>query len=113
MAELPDAGEDQRNAVCEALADAVIRVEPAPSQLRIVRDRPALVGSGGSWEVTHDPAVFHTCEPPVAPLSAGDASPTRPSGAQRRAAGPFPSASRLPDRSHARAGKGASVAVRP
>jgi hypothetical protein len=67
MAELPDASDERREAVCRALADAVADVEPAMVELRVVRDEQTLVEVAGGWEVRHDPEIVHACRPGGAP----------------------------------------------
>lgn len=63
MAELPGAAARRRAEVCAALAEAVAVVEPGTVELRIVRDRQALVEVEGEWEVVHEPEVVHACAP--------------------------------------------------
>lgn len=64
MADLPDASEQRRDEVCEALAAAVVDVEPDMVELRIVRDRQTLVSDGDDWVVRHEPEVVHACPAP-------------------------------------------------
>jgi len=67
MAELPDESVGQRQRVCDALLDAVLEVEPATTELRILRDRQTLVEDDDEWVVLHDPEVVHTCRPAAGP----------------------------------------------
>ena len=67
MAELPGASEARRDAVCRALAGAVIEAEPGTVEVVIGRDHARLVeGDGGHWSTDHDVEPFHSCAPPGA-----------------------------------------------
>ena len=61
MAELPGASDERRDAVCEALLDAVVRVEPDTTQLTVARDHARLVHRDGEWVSEHDLEPFHSC----------------------------------------------------
>jgi hypothetical protein len=61
MAELPTASTERRDAVCQALLDAVADVVPDVAELHIVRDDQRLVERHGAWEVAHHPSVLHRC----------------------------------------------------
>jgi hypothetical protein len=63
MADLPGASIERRQAVCEALLGAVVKVEPGTAQLRIARDRARLEERDGDWTVIDDLEVIHTCAP--------------------------------------------------
>jgi hypothetical protein len=71
MADLPGASTARRQAVCEALLNAVVDIEPATAELRIARDRARLEEGDGEWSVIDDLEVIHTCRP--ADLEVGDA----------------------------------------
>ncbi len=61
MAELPGADDDQREAVCQALLEAVVAAVPGTVELRVVRDRQQLVAAGDAFEVRSEPEVVHAC----------------------------------------------------
>jgi hypothetical protein len=63
MADLPGASTARRQAVCEALLEAVVEVEPATAELRIARDRARLEEGDGEWTVVDNLEVIHTCRP--------------------------------------------------
>lgn len=63
MADLPRASDRQREAVCEALADAVADVRPGVAEVRLAKDAQTLVERDGEWVLTHDPEVEVTCRP--------------------------------------------------
>ncbi|HET6954738.1 MAG TPA: hypothetical protein VFI47_30530 [Acidimicrobiales bacterium] len=63
MAELPGASASRRDAVCRALAEAVVRVHPETEELVLARDHARLVDDGGSWRTEHDVEPFHSCTP--------------------------------------------------
>lgn len=63
MAELPGASAERRDAVCGALLEAVVEVEPATVGLALSRDHARLVEDGGEWHTEHDVEEFHTCRP--------------------------------------------------
>lgn len=61
LAELPGASAARRDAVCDALLDAVVELHPDTVALQIVRDRQAQVERNDDWVVVHDREVFHRC----------------------------------------------------
>jgi hypothetical protein len=63
MAELPDAPDTRREAVCQALLEPVVEVEPGLAELRIARDDARLVESDGAWTVVDDLETVHVCRP--------------------------------------------------
>jgi hypothetical protein len=63
MAELPDAPDTRREAVCQALLEPVVEVEPGLAELRIARDDARLVASDGAWTVVDDLETLHVCRP--------------------------------------------------
>ena len=65
MAELPGASDERRDDVCEALLEAVVRVQPGTEELTIARDHAHLVERDGRWRTEHDIDPFHTCGPPT------------------------------------------------
>jgi hypothetical protein len=65
MAELPGASEARRDAVCEALAGAVVEAVPGTVEVVIARDNARLVeDADGHWSTAHDVEPFHACTPP-------------------------------------------------
>jgi hypothetical protein len=65
MAELPGASEARRDAVCEALAGAVVAAVPGTVEVVIARDHARLVeGDDGHWSTAHELEPFHACTPP-------------------------------------------------
>lgn len=54
---------ERREELCRALLDAVVETDPEIVELRIARDRKELVRTDGSWTVSHDLDVRHTCGP--------------------------------------------------
>jgi hypothetical protein len=67
MAELPGASEARRDAVCEALAGAVVGAVPGTVEVVIARDHARLVeDDDGRWSTEHDVEPFHACAPPGA-----------------------------------------------
>jgi hypothetical protein len=65
MAELPGASEVRRDAVCEALAGAVVEAVPGTVEVVIARDHARLVeDADGHWSSGHDVEPFHACTPP-------------------------------------------------
>jgi hypothetical protein len=64
MAELPGASAARRDAVCEALAGAVVDAVPGTVEVVIARDHARLVEDGdGHWSTEHDVEPFHACSP--------------------------------------------------
>jgi hypothetical protein len=63
MAELPDAPDTRREAVCQALLEPVIGVESGLAELRIARDDARLVEIDGAWTVVDDLETVHVCRP--------------------------------------------------
>lgn len=61
MRELPGASDERREAVCQALLDAVVDVEPGTRALTIARDRAELVHRDGEWATEHDLEPVYTC----------------------------------------------------
>jgi hypothetical protein len=61
MAELTGARDAQREAVCQALLEAVVDARPATVTLRVVRDRQRLVEEDGSFVVESAPELVHRC----------------------------------------------------
>lgn len=64
MRGLADAPTERREAMCTALAAAVVTVDPTVVELRIAEDEQRLVERNGTWTVEHDLVVNHTCSPP-------------------------------------------------
>lgn len=54
---------ERREELCTALFEAVVEVDPQIVELRIARDEQELVRDDGSWTVSHDMDVRHTCGP--------------------------------------------------
>ncbi len=65
MFTLPDAATERRDRVCEALADAVVDIDPGIVTLQITLDNARLVERGGHWVVEHDRTAFHECPAPA------------------------------------------------
>lgn len=63
MADLPGDPPARRDAVCQALADAVVEADPATVELAIARDHARLVEEADGWTTLHDVQPFHTCTP--------------------------------------------------
>jgi hypothetical protein len=63
MAELPDAPDTRSEAVCQALLEPVVEVEPGLAELRIARNDARLVESDGAWTVVDDLETVHVCRP--------------------------------------------------
>lgn len=61
MRELPGASDERREAVCQALLDAVIDVEPSTRALTVARDRARLLHRSGEWVTEHDLEPVYTC----------------------------------------------------
>lgn len=61
MSELSGASDDRREAVCRALLDPVLDVEPETVELTIARDHARLVHRGGEWVTDHDLEPVHSC----------------------------------------------------
>lgn len=63
MADLPGASDARRDAVCEALLDAVVDARPGTVELVLARDHARLVETDGEWTTEHDIEPFHSCMP--------------------------------------------------
>jgi hypothetical protein len=61
MSELPGASVERRRAVCEALIEPVVEVEPSTVELTIARDRARLVERGGEWVTEHHYEPVASC----------------------------------------------------
>ena len=70
MVELPGASQARRDAVCQALLDAVVDVQPSTVELVLARDHARLVEGDGGWTTEHDLEPFHTCRLPNADQAA-------------------------------------------
>ena len=60
----------RRDAVCQALLDAVVDVQPSTVELVLARDHARLVEGDGGWTTEHDLEPFHTCRLPNADQAA-------------------------------------------
>jgi hypothetical protein len=63
MAELPDAPDTRSEAVCQALLEPVVEVEPGLAELRIARNDARLMENDGAWTVVDDLETVHVCRP--------------------------------------------------
>jgi hypothetical protein len=63
MSELPGASQARRDAVCQALLEAVVDVHPDTAALELARDHARLVEANGDWSTEHDVEPFHSCRP--------------------------------------------------
>jgi hypothetical protein len=61
MRELPGASDERREAVCQALLDAVLDVEPTTRSVTVARDRARLERDGDDWVTEHDMEPVTTC----------------------------------------------------
>lgn len=61
VADIRDASSDEREAVCNALLEAIVKVEPETTTVRLARDRAKLEKTSGEPTVTHDLETLHTC----------------------------------------------------
>ena len=67
---VPGASQARRDAVCQALLDAVVDVQPSTVELVLARDHARLVEGDGGWTTEHDLEPFHTCRLPNADQAA-------------------------------------------
>lgn len=63
MADLPGSSAAHRQSVCQALADAVVKVRPDTVEVQIAKDAQTLVERDGEWILTHDPEMEVSCRP--------------------------------------------------
>ncbi len=70
MSELPGASQARLDAVCEALLEAMVDVDPSTVELVLARDHARLVEGDGGWTTEHDLEPFHTCDAPNADQAA-------------------------------------------
>lgn len=61
ISELPGASSDRRDAVCEALLEAVVDVDPSTVELSLARDHARLVEGDDGWTTRHRIEPFHSC----------------------------------------------------
>jgi hypothetical protein len=61
LATLPDAGEERRDEMCEALLEGVGEEIPGTVALRLVRNDRRLVERDGEWVVVDDRELFQRC----------------------------------------------------
>lgn len=64
LAEMQGATVTRREAVCRALLEPVVAIEPDLEELRIARDDARLVERDGDWTVVHDMESLHACRTP-------------------------------------------------
>jgi hypothetical protein len=61
LRDVAGASREERDEICQVMAEAVADVDPAIVELRIARDSQELVEEDGEWGATHDLDVRHTC----------------------------------------------------